>query len=173
MLAFLIVIEALVKSGLSQLQQLLFVIFSADARVDLGERKKTCKTARLCGGNCNPCKYGSSGLLNAPGLPDKDQPPPITAICAGATHLLTGDFRLCGPYCGESVEGFLSSRRGIIYLREPNIREPNSSTRKNTAPPCPVDLLLTPEAASDALGQHGSLPRVGRRESKFYWAAVG
>jgi predicted nucleic acid-binding protein len=40
-------------------------------------------------------------------LPDKDQPVLLAAIGAGATHLLTGDFRHFGPYYGERIEGVL------------------------------------------------------------------
>ncbi len=40
-------------------------------------------------------------------LPEKDQPIRLAAIGAGATHLLTGDFRHFGPYYGERIEGVL------------------------------------------------------------------
>ena len=40
-------------------------------------------------------------------LPDKDQPILLAAIGAGATHLLTGDFRHFGPYYGERIQGVL------------------------------------------------------------------
>jgi uncharacterized protein len=40
-------------------------------------------------------------------LPDKDRPILLAAIGAGATHLLTGDFRHFGPYYGERIEGVL------------------------------------------------------------------
>ena len=40
-------------------------------------------------------------------LPDKDRPVLLAAIGAGATHLLTGDFRHFGPYYGERIEGVL------------------------------------------------------------------
>ena len=46
-------------------------------------------------------------LLSALELPDKDRPILLAAISAGATHLLTGDFRHFGPYYGERVEGVL------------------------------------------------------------------
>ena len=40
-------------------------------------------------------------------LPEKDQPILLAAIGAGATHLLTGDFRHFGPYYGERIHGVL------------------------------------------------------------------
>jgi uncharacterized protein len=40
-------------------------------------------------------------------LPEKDQPILLAAIGAGATHLLTGDFRHFGPYYGERIQGVL------------------------------------------------------------------
>ena len=40
-------------------------------------------------------------------LPEKVQPILLAAISAGATHLLTGDFRHFGPYYGERIEGVL------------------------------------------------------------------
>jgi len=40
-------------------------------------------------------------------LPEKDQPILLAAISAGATHLLTGDFRHFGPYYEERIEGVL------------------------------------------------------------------
>jgi predicted nucleic acid-binding protein len=40
-------------------------------------------------------------------LPDKDRPVLLAAIGAGATHLLTGDFRHFGPYYGKRIEGVL------------------------------------------------------------------
>jgi uncharacterized protein len=38
-------------------------------------------------------------------LPEKDQLILLAAIGAGATHLLTGDFRHFGPYYGERIQG--------------------------------------------------------------------
>ena len=40
-------------------------------------------------------------------LPDKDRPILLAAVSAGATHLLTGDFRHFGPYYGKRIEGVL------------------------------------------------------------------
>ncbi len=40
-------------------------------------------------------------------LPDKDRPVLLAAFGAGATHLLTGDFRHFGPYYGKRIEGVL------------------------------------------------------------------
>jgi hypothetical protein len=40
-------------------------------------------------------------------LADKDRPVLLAAIGAGATHLLTGDFRHFGPYYGKKIEGVL------------------------------------------------------------------
>ena len=40
-------------------------------------------------------------------LPQKDWPILLAAISAGATHLLTGDFRHFGPYYGKRIEGVL------------------------------------------------------------------
>ncbi len=40
-------------------------------------------------------------------LPDKDRPVLLAAIGAGATHLLTGDFRHFGPHYGKRIEGVL------------------------------------------------------------------
>lgn len=40
-------------------------------------------------------------------LPDKDRPILSAAVNAGATHLLTGDFRHFGPYYGEEIGGVL------------------------------------------------------------------
>ncbi len=40
-------------------------------------------------------------------LPEKDQPILLAAIGAGATHLLTGDFRHFGPFYGERIQGVL------------------------------------------------------------------
>ncbi len=40
-------------------------------------------------------------------LADKDRPVLLAAIGAGATHLLTGDFRHFGPYYGKRIEGVL------------------------------------------------------------------
>ncbi len=40
-------------------------------------------------------------------LPEKDQLILLAAIGAGATHLLTGDFRHFGPYYGERIQGVL------------------------------------------------------------------
>lgn len=40
-------------------------------------------------------------------LPEKDQPILLAAIGAGATHLLTGDFRHFGPYYEERIQGVL------------------------------------------------------------------
>ena len=40
-------------------------------------------------------------------LPDKDRPILLAAVSAGATHLLTGDFRHFGPYFGKRIEGVL------------------------------------------------------------------
>jgi hypothetical protein len=40
-------------------------------------------------------------------LPDKDRPVLLAAIVAGATHLLTGDFRHFGPCYGMRIEGVL------------------------------------------------------------------
>jgi hypothetical protein len=39
--------------------------------------------------------------------PDKDRPILLAAISAGATHLLTGDFRHFGPLYGRRIEGVL------------------------------------------------------------------
>jgi hypothetical protein len=46
-------------------------------------------------------------LLSALELPDKDWPILLAAISAGATHLLTGDFRHFGPCYGQRIEGVL------------------------------------------------------------------
>ncbi len=46
-------------------------------------------------------------LFSAMELADKDRPVLLAAIGAGATHLLTGDFRHFGPYYGKSIEGVL------------------------------------------------------------------
>ena len=58
-------------------------------------------------------------LFSALELPDKDRLILFAAISAGATHLLTGDFRHCGPYYGERRGGsrlplgeYLASRTG-------------------------------------------------------------
>jgi uncharacterized protein len=40
-------------------------------------------------------------------LPEKDQPILLAAIGAGATHLLTGDFRHFGSHYGERIVGVL------------------------------------------------------------------
>jgi predicted nucleic acid-binding protein len=45
--------------------------------------------------------------LAEPGLPDKDIPILLAAIGAGATYLLTGDFKHFGSYYGKSIEGVL------------------------------------------------------------------
>src|SRR5215217_7990819 len=46
-------------------------------------------------------------LFSSVELPDKDRPVLLAAIGAGATHLLTGDFRHFGPFYGKKVEGVL------------------------------------------------------------------
>jgi uncharacterized protein len=46
-------------------------------------------------------------LFSTVELPDKDRPILLAAIGAGATHLLTGDFRHFGPYYGKRIEGVL------------------------------------------------------------------
>ena len=46
-------------------------------------------------------------LFSALELPQKDWPILLAAISAGATHLLTGDFRHFGPYYGKRIEGVL------------------------------------------------------------------
>ena len=38
-------------------------------------------------------------------LPDKDKPIFAATVTAGATHLLTGDFRHFGPYYGQTIGG--------------------------------------------------------------------
>jgi uncharacterized protein len=54
-------------------------------------------------------------LFSALKLPDKDWPILLAAIDAGATHLLTGDFRHFGPYYGKRIEGVLIQPPGA-YL---------------------------------------------------------
>ena len=44
-------------------------------------------------------------LFSALELPDKARPILLAAISAGATHLLTGDFRQFGPLYGGRIEG--------------------------------------------------------------------
>ena len=44
-------------------------------------------------------------LFSTVKLPEKDRPILLTAISAGATHLLTGDFQHFGLYYGERIEG--------------------------------------------------------------------
>ena len=46
-------------------------------------------------------------LFSSVELPHKDRPVLLAAIGAGATRLLTGDFRHFGPLYGESIEGLL------------------------------------------------------------------
>ena len=46
-------------------------------------------------------------LFSTTELADKDRPVLLAAIGVGATHLLTGDFRHFGPYCGKRIEGVL------------------------------------------------------------------
>ena len=46
-------------------------------------------------------------LYSSVKLPEKDRPILLAAIGAGATHLLTGDFRHFGPYYGERIQGVL------------------------------------------------------------------
>ena len=46
-------------------------------------------------------------LFSALELPDKDWPILLAAISAGATHLLTGDFRHFGPLYGRRTEGVI------------------------------------------------------------------
>ncbi len=43
--------------------------------------------------------------LPSPGLPGKDVPILGAAIAAGASHLLTGDFRHFGPIYGQTIHG--------------------------------------------------------------------
>jgi len=40
-------------------------------------------------------------------LPEKDRPILLTAVSAGATHLLTGDMRHFGPFYGRHILGVL------------------------------------------------------------------
>ncbi len=46
-------------------------------------------------------------LFSTVELPDKDRPVLLAAIGAGATHLLTANFRHFGPYYGKRIEGAL------------------------------------------------------------------
>jgi hypothetical protein len=46
-------------------------------------------------------------LFSTMELADKDRPVLLAAVGAGATHLLTGDFRYFGPYYGKRIEGVL------------------------------------------------------------------
>ena len=46
-------------------------------------------------------------LFSTMELADKDRPVLLAAIGAGATHLLTGDFRHFGAFYGRRIEGIL------------------------------------------------------------------
>lgn len=59
------------------------------------------------------------GPFSAIELPDKDRPILLAAIRAGATHLLTGDFRHFGPYYGKRIEGVLILAPGDYLSRDP------------------------------------------------------
>jgi hypothetical protein len=50
---------------------------------------------------------GDDALPEGVSLPEKDRPILLTAIGAGATHLLTGDKTHFGPYFGQTVGGVL------------------------------------------------------------------
>lgn len=54
-----------------------------------------------------PAASRESAHLLSIELPDKDRPILSAAVSAGATHLLTGDFRHFGPYYGEKIGGVL------------------------------------------------------------------
>ena len=57
-------------------------------------------------------------LLSALELPAKDRPILLAAISAGATHLLTGDFRHFGAYYGKRVGGVLILPPRVLSLFE-------------------------------------------------------
>jgi predicted nucleic acid-binding protein len=50
-------------------------------------------------------------------LPDKDKPIFAAAVMAGATHLLTGDFKHFGPYYGQAIGGVLILPPAWYFLR--------------------------------------------------------
>ena len=58
-------------------------------------------------------------LFSALELPDKDRLILLAAVSAGATHLLTGDFRHFGPYYGERIEGVLVMPPGEYLSSRP------------------------------------------------------
>ena len=59
---------------------------------------------------------GSLAIPDDVDLPAKDVPILRASICAGATHLVTGDVTHFGPYFGRTIEGVLVLRPRTYLL---------------------------------------------------------
>jgi len=77
-----------------------------EARINLAEEAQQHRLKRLAR-EVELIDAIPQALPDGIALPEKDAPILLAALRADATHLITGDVRHFGPYCGKSVAGIV------------------------------------------------------------------